>query len=84
MIFVYLFLMTLSLSGVAAGPLVVGLCYSACNAAVVSCYASSGLAFGVAGPVGWVAWLTGAAATCSAAQGACMAACTVLLPTPTL
>jgi hypothetical protein len=72
------------ISVVNGGPVVVGLCYTACNAAVVSCYASSGLVFGAIGPVGWMAWLTSAAATCSLAQGACMAACTTLAIAPTI
>lgn len=74
------------LQSVAAGPLVVALCYSACNAGVVSCYSAAGLVFGT-NPVGWVAWLAGgpaAASACSAAQGACMAACTVSVAAPTL
>ena len=43
----------------------------------------SGLVAGTTGPVGWWAWLTGAAAACSAGQGVCMAACTSLLIAPT-
>ncbi len=66
-----------------AGPVAVGLCYSACNAAYVSCMAASGLTAGVAGPVGWWAWFTGAGAACSATQGVCMAACSALLAAPT-
>lgn len=66
-----------------AGPAAVGLCYTACNAAYCTCMASSGLVAGATGPVGWYAWLTGAAATCSLAQGACMTACTALAVAPT-
>jgi hypothetical protein len=62
------------------GPLAGGLCYTACNAGYVSCMSSAGLVAGVSGPVG----LTGAAATCSAVQGTCMAACTAVFLAPTL
>ncbi|KAJ3011798.1 UNVERIFIED_CONTAM: hypothetical protein HDU68_001522 [Siphonaria sp. JEL0065] len=80
---------------VSAGPIAWGVCQTACNAGVVVCYAAAGLTFGtvtiVAGPVSWWAWLfgggataaTGAAAACSAVQGACMSACTPLLIAPT-
>jgi hypothetical protein len=49
---------------------------------------ASGLVAGTAGPVGWYAWATGAAASCSVIQGTCMAACTAgglavaVAPTP--
>jgi hypothetical protein len=80
-----------------AGPIAWGACQTACNAGAVVCYAQVGLVFGTVatgaaatGPVGWVAFLTGAggtataaAAACSAAQGVCMAACTPLLIAPT-
>jgi hypothetical protein len=71
-------------SNVSAGPLTVGACYSACNAAWVTCLASYGIVAGTTGPIGWWAWFASAPAVCSGAQGACMAACTatVLLPTP--
>jgi hypothetical protein len=72
-----------SIASVSGGPIALGLCYTACNAGVVSCYGASGLVFGVSGPVGWVAWLTSAAAMCSAAQGVCMVACTAIGPAPT-
>jgi len=49
----------------------------------VSCLAGYGIVAGTTGPVGWIAWLTSAAAGCSAAQGACMSACTVTLALPT-
>lgn len=79
------------------GPISWGACQSACNYGAVVCYSAAGLTFGVtaaggavAGPVGWWAWLTSvptstvaAAAACSAAQGACMAACTPLMVAPT-
>jgi len=66
-----------------AGPVAWAACQTAGNAGAVACYSASGLVFGAAGPVGWWAWLTGAAPTCSAIQGACMAACTPLLLAPT-
>ena len=77
-------ILAICISYVSAGPTAVGLCYTACNAAVVTCYSASGLTFGAAGPVGWYAWLTSAAALCSTAQGACMATCaaTMFAPTP--
>ena len=67
---------------------IITLCYSACNAGYVTCMVSSGLVAGTTGPVGWWAWLTSAAAGCSAVQGTCMATCTVgglttaAVPTP--
>ena len=70
-------------SMVQCGPLTVGACYTACNAGYVSCLAGYGIVAGTTGPVGWIAWLTSAAAGCSAAQGACMSACTVTLALPT-
>ncbi|UJR16804.1 hypothetical protein I4U23_003703 [Adineta vaga] len=80
-----------------SGPLAYAACQTACNYGAVTCYAAAGLTFGAStaaaaatGPVGWWAWLTStptstvaAAAACSAAQGACMAACTPLLVAPT-
>lgn len=80
-----------------AGPLAYAACQSACNYGAVCCYSSVGLKFGAVtlagaatGPGGWIAWLASApastialAATCSAAQGTCMAACTPLLLAPT-
>ncbi|KAJ1460403.1 hypothetical protein M885DRAFT_559514 [Pelagophyceae sp. CCMP2097] len=74
--------------GLIAAGSAVAACYTACNAGYVTCMASSGLAAGVAGPIGWWAWITGAAATCSAIQAACMSVCTVgacavvVVPTP--
>jgi hypothetical protein len=65
------------------GPVAGGLCYTACNAGYVTCMSSSGLVAGVSGPVGWWAWLTGAAATCSAIQGTCMVACAAVFAAPT-
>ena len=74
------------------GPIMAGsavaACYTACNAAWVTCLASYGIVAGTTGPVGWWAWLYTAPAVCSAAQGACMSACTavglscVVAPTP--
>ena len=74
------------------GPVVAGsavsLCYTACNAGWCTCMTASGLVAGVAGPVGWYAWATGAAGGCSMAQAACMTACTAgglamaVAPTP--
>lgn len=65
---------------VEAGPIMAGsavaACYTACNAGYVTCLAGSGLVAGMTGPVGWYAWITGAATGCSAVQAACMSACT--------
>ncbi|CAF1260355.1 unnamed protein product, partial [Rotaria magnacalcarata] len=55
---------------VSPGPLAYGACQTACNYGAVTCYSLAGLTFGVS--------TLAAAATCSAAQGACMAACTPL------
>lgn len=63
-------------SGPIAAGSAVAACYSACNAGYVTCMASSGLVAGVTGPVGWYAWLTSAAASCSLVQATCMSACT--------
>lgn len=59
----------------AAGLAFYGTCQTACNAGYMACMASSGLVAGSTGPVGWWAWLTSAAAGCSAIQGTCMATC---------
>jgi len=56
----------------------VAACYTACNAGYVVCMAGSGLVAGTTGPVGWWAWITGAAAGCSAVQATCMTACTAV------
>ncbi len=67
---------------VEAGPIAAGsavsVCYTACNAGYVTCMTSSGLVAGTTGPVGWWAWATGAAASCSAVQAACMTTCTAV------
>lgn len=76
-------LLSLLVSIAKCGPVAVGVCYSACNAGYVACMTASGLTAGVTGPVGWWAWLTGAAAGCSLTQGACMTACTTLVAAPT-
>ena len=68
-------LATKAFSGPIAAGSAVSICYSACNAAWVTCMTASGLVAGTTGPVGWWAWATGAVATCSASQGACMTAC---------
>lgn len=83
-VFFTILLVIISLAVSDAGPVSVGLCYSACNAGYVSCMAASGLVSSGAGPVGWWAWLTGAAAACSATQGICMSACTALVVAPIL
>ena len=77
------FLAIAFLATASAGPVAVGMCYTACNTAWVSCLAAYGVVAGTSGPVGWYAWLTGAPAMCSGLQGACMAACTPLALAPT-
>jgi hypothetical protein len=74
--FIFAALIQLVCSGPIAAGSAVALCYSACNAGYVTCLAASGIVAGTTGPVGWYAWLTSAAAGCSAIQGACMATCT--------
>jgi hypothetical protein len=68
-----------------AGPITVGACYSLCNAGWVACMSASGLVAGVSptGVWGWIAWFKGAPVACSAAQSACMTACTVAIVAPT-
>lgn len=72
--------MTLIFAQVIGGPITAGsavaACYTACNAGYVACMSGSGIVAGTTGPVGWWAWLTSAAAACSATQGVCMSACT--------
>merc|ERR1719297_587403 len=58
-----------------AGIAYYGTCQTACNTGYAACMTASGLVAGTTGPVGWWAWLTSAAAGCSAVQGACMATC---------
>ncbi|KAF8604943.1 hypothetical protein BDV93DRAFT_491014 [Ceratobasidium sp. AG-I] len=65
---------------VQAGPIAMGLCYSACNAGYVACCASAGT---TAGTFTLGLGVPAAVAGCSGAQGACMAACTTLIVTPT-
>jgi hypothetical protein len=81
-VYVVAFLLSLLIATSNAGPVGVGLCYSACNAGYVSCLAASGIVAGTTGPVGWWAWLTGAGAACNATQGICMSACTALIVAP--
>ena len=72
-------LILLSCGSTDAGPIAWGACQTACNAAWVACLAGAGLTAGVAAPPA----LVGVAATCSTAQGACMALCTPFLVAPT-
>lgn len=76
-------ILSLLIGAVSAGPLAYAGCQTACNSGYVVCMAASGLVAGTTGPVGWWAWLTGAAGACSLVQGTCMAACTPLLIAPT-
>ncbi|KAJ3092448.1 hypothetical protein HDU96_002710 [Phlyctochytrium bullatum] len=64
-----------------AGPIAMGSCYTACNAGYVTCCISAGV---VAGTFTLGLGAPAALVTCSAIQGACMAACTPLLVAPTL
>ncbi|CUA77418.1 hypothetical protein RSOLAG22IIIB_02431 [Rhizoctonia solani] len=65
---------------VQAGPIAMGLCYSACNAGYVTCCASAGA---IAGTFTLGLGVPAALAVCSVVQGTCMAACTPLLAAPT-
>ncbi|CAE6407261.1 unnamed protein product [Rhizoctonia solani] len=65
---------------VQAGPIAMGLCYSACNAGYVTCCASAGA---TAGTFTLGLGVPAALAGCSVIQGACMSACTPLLAAPT-
>ncbi|CAE6474554.1 hypothetical protein ACGC1H_001749 [Rhizoctonia solani] len=75
-------LATLALNAgqVQAGPIAMGMCYSACNAGYVTCCASAGA---VAGTFTAGLGIPAALAACSVVQGTCMAACTPLLAAPT-
>ncbi|KAG9082513.1 hypothetical protein FS749_006798 [Ceratobasidium sp. UAMH 11750] len=70
----------LSAERVQAGPVAMGLCYSACNAGYVTCCAAAGA---VAGTFTLGLGVPAALFVCSAVQGTCMAACTPLLAAPT-
>ncbi|KAG9075620.1 hypothetical protein FS749_012700 [Ceratobasidium sp. UAMH 11750] len=64
---------------VQAGPIAMGLCYSACNAGYVACCAGAGatagtFTLGLGAPAALMA--------CSVVQGTCMAACTPFLAAP--
>ncbi|KAB5588177.1 hypothetical protein CTheo_8379 [Ceratobasidium theobromae] len=72
--------MALNVTHVQAGPVAMGLCYSACNAGYVTCCTAAGVTagtftLGLGAPVALIA--------CSLVQGACMSACTPLLAAPT-
>lgn len=81
-----------------AGPIALGLCYTACNAAwVVCCTAAASVAgeqkafsrmdlstFITAGTYTGGAAVPAALATCSTIQGTCMATCSPLFFAPTL
>ncbi|CAE7122953.1 unnamed protein product [Rhizoctonia solani] len=64
---------------VQAGPIAMGLCYSACNAGYVTCCTSAGA---IAGTFTLGLGIPAALAGCSVIQGTCMAACTPLLAAP--
>ncbi|CAE6407853.1 unnamed protein product [Rhizoctonia solani] len=72
--------LALNAGQVQAGPVAMGLCYSACNAGYVTCCASAGA---VAGTFTLGLGVPVALAACSVVQGACMSACTPLLLAPT-
>ncbi|KAG9125829.1 hypothetical protein FRC07_006057 [Ceratobasidium sp. 392] len=75
-------IMTIALSAerAQAGPVAMGLCYSACNAGYVTCCATAGA---IAGTFTLGLGVPAALFTCSVVQGTCMAACTPLLAAPT-
>ncbi|CAE6470868.1 unnamed protein product [Rhizoctonia solani] len=72
--------LALNAGQVQAGPIAMGMCYSACNAGYVTCCVSAGT---VAGTFTLGLGVPAAIAACSAVQGTCMAACTPLLLAPT-
>ncbi|CAE6512876.1 unnamed protein product [Rhizoctonia solani] len=65
---------------VQAGPIAMGMCYSACNAGYVTCCTTAGI---TAGTFTLGLGIPAAIAACSVVQGTCMAACTPLLVAPT-
>ncbi|KAJ1311555.1 hypothetical protein OPQ81_010039 [Rhizoctonia solani] len=64
---------------VEAGPIAMGLCYSACNAGYVKCCAAAGA---VAGTFTLGLGVPAALAACSVVQGVCMSGCTPLFGAP--
>ena len=65
---------------VLAGPIAMGICYTGCNAVWVACVAAGGgVAVVSTGGLG----VPAAIMACNAAQGTCMAACTIALALPT-
>ncbi|QRV90993.1 transmembrane protein [Ceratobasidium sp. AG-Ba] len=77
---VALIAVTMNVQQAQAGPVAMGLCYSACNAGYVTCCTTAGA---VAGTFTLGLGVPAALFACSAVQGACMAACTPLLAAPT-
>ncbi|CAE6512885.1 unnamed protein product [Rhizoctonia solani] len=65
----------LNASQVQAGPIAMGMCYSACNAGYVTCCTAAGT---TAGTFTLGLGVPAAVAACSVVQGACMAACVPL------
>jgi len=80
-ILLVLFILQLSEAGPIMAGSAVAFCYTACNAGYVTCMTGAGLSAGMIGPLAFLAGIG-----CSAAQGACMSACTVtglaLIATP--
>ncbi|CEL57606.1 hypothetical protein RSOLAG1IB_02349 [Rhizoctonia solani AG-1 IB] len=72
--------LALNADQVQAGPIAMGLCYTACNAGYVTCCVTAGA---IAGTFTLGLGIPAAVAACSVIQGACMAACTPLLVVPT-
>ncbi|CAE6406837.1 unnamed protein product [Rhizoctonia solani] len=72
--------LSLNIGQVEAGPIAMGLCYTACNAGYVTCCTVAGV---TAGTFTLGLGIPAAVAACSVVQGACMAACTPLLVAPT-
>ncbi|KAF8604944.1 hypothetical protein BDV93DRAFT_521837 [Ceratobasidium sp. AG-I] len=62
-----------------AGPIAMGLCYSACNAGYTTCCTVAGV---TAGTFTFGLGVPAAIAACSVIQGTCMATCTPLLTAP--
>ena len=77
--FVVAILLLCCVARVNAGPISWATCQTACNGGYVTCMSLGGLIAGVLAPPA----LVGVAASCSSAQGACMALCTPILLAPT-
>eukprot|EP00347_Sterkiella_histriomuscorum_P010270 403376941 len=76
---ILLIALVLLIQTASCGPLAMGICYTGCNIVWVACVSAGG---GVAGVSTGGAGVIPAILGCNAAQGSCMAACTVALALP--